>query len=334
MLTDDWQLALNHFVETYDPTIEDSYRKMVVIENQMCMLEVLDTAGQEEFFTVRDQWIRAADCFVLVYSITSRSSFARIAGFHQQVLRIKNGTSGDLFKLDPEIGGFCYLPQRLDQPVIILVGNKCDRATEREVSSQEGFALARLLGCSFYECSAKNAINVEKAFYQAVREMRNQRLQQQSQCPQKSTLSTRPNLNSKLHGYNRGSFVRLFWKTKADTSSIAPLDIAQQNALNLGLVEAARRNKRRTVKALLARGAGPNGLPGVDRAALHAAAAVGHVRWLHFFSVKAPQSTQKDLVISRRSRLLQLRATLPSLAYSWRRGHRSTRQAACMGPHY
>ncbi|RAL64452.1 hypothetical protein DID88_001928 [Monilinia fructigena] len=37
------QLTLQHFVETYDPTIEDSYRKQVAIDGQSCMLEVLDT---------------------------------------------------------------------------------------------------------------------------------------------------------------------------------------------------------------------------------------------------------------------------------------------------
>lgn len=33
------------FVEMYDPTIEDSYRKQVTIGGKECMLEILDTAG-------------------------------------------------------------------------------------------------------------------------------------------------------------------------------------------------------------------------------------------------------------------------------------------------
>lgn len=40
---------LNILNQTYDPTIEDSYRKQVVIDDQPCILEVLDTAGQEEY---------------------------------------------------------------------------------------------------------------------------------------------------------------------------------------------------------------------------------------------------------------------------------------------
>ncbi|TKA23102.1 Protein ras-2 [Friedmanniomyces endolithicus] len=57
----------------------------------------------------------------------------------------------------------------------MLVGNKCDRVTEREVSTQEGSALAKQLNCDFVEASAKACVNVEKAFYDVVRRLRSQR---------------------------------------------------------------------------------------------------------------------------------------------------------------
>ena len=47
---------------------------------------------------------------------------------------------------------------------VMLVGNKSDRVTEREVSTQVGSALAKEMGCDFVEASAKQCINVEKAF--------------------------------------------------------------------------------------------------------------------------------------------------------------------------
>ncbi|KKZ66524.1 protein Ras-2 [[Emmonsia] crescens] len=159
------QLCLNHFVETYDPTIEDSYRKQVVIDQQACMLEVLDTAGQEEYTALRDQWIRDGEGFVLVYSITSRSSFTRIQKFHHQIQLVK----------DPLAPGM--------KVPVMLVGNKSDKAIERAVSSQEGSALAKELGCDFVEASAKNCINVEKAFYDVVRLLRQQRQQQGARQP-------------------------------------------------------------------------------------------------------------------------------------------------------
>lgn len=165
-------------METYDPTIEDSYRKQVVIDSQSCMLEVLDTAGQEEYTALRDQWIRDGEGFVLVYSITSRSTFKRIQKFHNQIQRVKASHSAS----SPMGGG--YLSSPIQSPIVgggggqapvMLVGNKSDRVTERDVSTQEGSALAKELGCEFVEASAKNCINVERAFYDVVRLLRKQR---------------------------------------------------------------------------------------------------------------------------------------------------------------
>jgi GTPase KRas protein len=43
------QFIQSHFVDEYDPTIEDSYRKQCVIDDEVALLDVLDTAGQEEY---------------------------------------------------------------------------------------------------------------------------------------------------------------------------------------------------------------------------------------------------------------------------------------------
>lgn len=139
------------------------------------MLEVLDTAGQEEYTALRDQWIRDGEGFVLVYSISSRSSFTRIQRFHNQIQRVKESAAA---------GSPTYPGSPLSQNMgnaslgpapVMLVGNKCDRVTEREVSTAEGSALAKQLGCNFVEASAKNCVNVEKAFYDVVRQLRIQR---------------------------------------------------------------------------------------------------------------------------------------------------------------
>jgi GTPase KRas protein len=112
---------------------------------------------------------------VLVYSISSRSSFSRIRNFHKQIQRVKETVSASPASypgspiVDAAADGNRY-------PVpIMLVGNKSDRVSEREVSTQEGHALARELGCEFVEASAKNCINVEKAFYDVVRILRRQK---------------------------------------------------------------------------------------------------------------------------------------------------------------
>jgi len=172
------QLCLNHFVETYDPTIEDSYRKQVQIDGQSCMLEVLDTAGQEEYTALRDQWIRDGEGFVLVYSISSRASFARIEKFHRQIQRVKESSqSGSPSYPGSPLSTTSIGSGSFGPAPVMLVGNKCDRVTEREVSTQEGSALARELGCEFVEASAKNCVNVERAFYDVVRQLRRQKQQ-------------------------------------------------------------------------------------------------------------------------------------------------------------
>jgi GTPase KRas protein len=54
----------------------------------------------------------------------------------------------------------------------MLVGNKSNKVTEQEVLTQEGYTLAKELGCEFVKAFAKNYINVEKAFYDIVRLLR------------------------------------------------------------------------------------------------------------------------------------------------------------------
>lgn len=144
------QLIQSHFVDEYDPTIEDSYRKQCVIDEEVALLDVLDTAGQEEYSAMREQYMRTGEGFLLVYSITSRQSFDEILTFQQQILRVKDRD---------------YFP-------IIIVGNKCDLDMERQVSRQEGEDLARQFGCAFIETSAKSRINVDNAFHNIVREIR------------------------------------------------------------------------------------------------------------------------------------------------------------------
>jgi GTPase KRas protein len=74
------QVCLKHSGDIYDPTIEDCYRKQVLIDDEPCILNVLDTVGQKKYTELRDQWIRDGEGLILVYSITSRSTFSRLKG--------------------------------------------------------------------------------------------------------------------------------------------------------------------------------------------------------------------------------------------------------------
>lgn len=137
------QLIQSHFVDEYDPTIEDSYRKQCTVDGEQVMLDILDTAGQEEYLAMREQYMRTGEGFLLVYAINSRNSLDELQTFYEQIQRVKDS----------------------DNVPVLVVGNKSDLEIERQVSYEEGLAFAQSLNCPFLETSAKQRINVEEAFY-------------------------------------------------------------------------------------------------------------------------------------------------------------------------
>ena len=72
------RLVTDNFLDEYDPTIEDSYRKQVNIDSEAVLLDILDTAGQEEFSSMQDQWMREGKGFLLVYTITSKQTLDEV----------------------------------------------------------------------------------------------------------------------------------------------------------------------------------------------------------------------------------------------------------------
>eukprot|EP01123_Difflugia_compressa_P014778 TRINITY_DN79_c0_g1_i2.p1 TRINITY_DN79_c0_g1~~TRINITY_DN79_c0_g1_i2.p1 ORF type:complete len:195 (-),score=47.39 TRINITY_DN79_c0_g1_i2:128-712(-) len=141
------QFVQGIFVEKYDPTIEDSYRKMVEVDGTQFMLEILDTAGTEQFTAMRDLYMKNGQGFVLAYSIIAQSTFNDIPELRDQIVRVKDTEN---------------IPT-------VLVGNKCDLADQRVITTEAGEALAAKFNCKFIEASAKTKINVEEIFQTLVR---------------------------------------------------------------------------------------------------------------------------------------------------------------------
>ena len=143
------QFVQGIFVEKYDPTIEDSYRKQIEVDGQQCMLEILDTAGTEQFTAMRDLYMKNGQGFVLVYSIIAQSTFNDIPDLREQILRVKD----------------------VDNVPMVLVGNKCDLSDQRVITTEQGESLAGKFSCKFLEASAKTKVNVDQIFLDLVRQI-------------------------------------------------------------------------------------------------------------------------------------------------------------------
>uniref|UniRef100_A0A3P8VJD2 small monomeric GTPase n=1 Tax=Cynoglossus semilaevis TaxID=244447 RepID=A0A3P8VJD2_CYNSE len=138
------QFMYDEFVEDYEPTKADSYRKKVVLDGEDVQIDILDTAGQEDYAAIRDNYFRSGEGFLLVFSITEHESFTATSEFREQILRVKEE------ELIP----------------LLLVGNKSDLEERRQVSADEATSKANEWGVQYVETSAKTRANVDKGLRQ------------------------------------------------------------------------------------------------------------------------------------------------------------------------
>ncbi|KAJ5723888.1 hypothetical protein N7488_001923 [Penicillium malachiteum] len=144
------QFVQNVWIESYDPTIEDSYRKQIEVDGRQCILEILDTAGTEQFTAMRELYMKQGQGFLLVFSITSMSSLNELSELREQIIRIKD-----------------------DEKVpLVIVGNKSDLEDDRAVPRARAFGLSQSWGnAPYYETSARRRANVNEVFIDLCRQI-------------------------------------------------------------------------------------------------------------------------------------------------------------------
>ena len=169
---------------------QKSYRKQMEVDGKVGMLDMLDTTGQEEFTVLRDQWISDCEGFLLVYSITSRRSFEQVKLFHDYIYQVKEG-QGEVSE---------FLP-------IVIIGNKSDLIEDRMIQMTEGMKMSKEFQCEFLECSAKTRENVEEAFCQLVRSIREYRGESPSSSSRRRSTSEPSHHNQS--GHNKHSNLQL-----------------------------------------------------------------------------------------------------------------------------
>eukprot|EP01084_Bolivina_argentea_P084468 152744_1 len=145
------RMVVNEFKQEYDATIEDSYTCTINVDGENALLDILDTAGQEQFAALQHHWIRESHAFLLLYAVNSERTFAHTRDLYKNIQRFKEG-------------------ERID---VVLVGNKADLPDgQHEVTYKMGKELADEWHMDFIETSAKTGVNVNEAFELIVKEMK------------------------------------------------------------------------------------------------------------------------------------------------------------------
>jgi len=138
------------FVDKYDPTVEDSYRKNVQIDNVHYVVEILDTAGLELMTAMKDLHMKDGQGFVLVFDVTDRKSFEALPGIRAEIERLTDSN---------------------DFPCIV-VGNKSDLEEKRQVTPEEGNEWSsKFPDSKFMEVSAKMSTTIEEIFLQLLQQI-------------------------------------------------------------------------------------------------------------------------------------------------------------------
>ncbi|KAJ9642911.1 GTP-binding protein [Coniosporium tulheliwenetii] len=142
-----------HFVESYYPTIENTFSKLIRLKNgQEFATEIIDTAGQDEYSILNSKHFIGVHGYIIVFSVASKQSY-------EMVEHIKNKILDEL--------GVSWVP-------IVVIANKTDLRPEQKVIGKEDFEKLEKkleLDCPIIKCSARFDENVNKAFEQIIMEI-------------------------------------------------------------------------------------------------------------------------------------------------------------------
>ncbi|XP_050571232.1 ras-related protein Rab-44 [Cygnus atratus] len=145
-----YRLHANTFNPHLTATVGLDYQvKSLIVDNKHFALRLWDSAGQERYHSITKQFFRKADGVVLMYDITSQYSFADVRYWLS-----------------------CIQEGAEDGVTILLLGNKTDCATERQVPTQEAERLAEEYQLIFYECSAASGHNVAESMVSLIRSLK------------------------------------------------------------------------------------------------------------------------------------------------------------------
>lgn len=202
------QFVQGIYLDTYDPTIEDSYRKTIEIDGKIFDLEILDTAGVAQFTAMRELYIKSGMGFLLVYSVTDKQSLDELMDLREQVLRIKDSSKVPM----------------------VLVGNKADLTDERVISVEDGIAVSTKWGrVPFYETSALLRSNVDEVFVDLVRQIIRNEMENVSK---QNKTKRRDITNNEINNNNNGTQKDITTGTTQTLPTKTKTTVTDTNATN------------------------------------------------------------------------------------------------------
>lgn len=141
----------DEFTEDYDPTIEETYRKNIVVEGLNSVCNITDTAGQHDYTSLRDQHLNSGKAFLLVFAMNDKGTFEEMKEIRERIIRLKD----------------------TKRVPFVICANKCDLPAEQlEVDMKMVQAFAKAFKIPLFSTSAKDNINVTESFHELVCEIR------------------------------------------------------------------------------------------------------------------------------------------------------------------
>ncbi|OHT03303.1 Ras-like protein 2 [Tritrichomonas foetus] len=142
------QFIKNAFTDSYIPTIEDEFTKTIEVDGKPVTLEIIDTAGQDEFAEMRSRFFSEFDAAILTFSIIEPDSMADLKKTYDDIRAVRN------------------------QCKFIIAANKTDLRNSDSIPTSEFSKLEKEFNCKVLQTSARTGLNVTELFHQIVRELR------------------------------------------------------------------------------------------------------------------------------------------------------------------
>merc|ERR1712227_342508 len=159
------RFADDTYTESHISTIGVDFKiRTIQLDGKTIKLQIWDTAGQEFFRTITSSYYRGAHGIIVVYDTTDSETFEHVKTWLHEIDR--------------------YASENVNK---LLVGNKSDLTTKRQVETESAKEFADSVNIPFLETSAKNATNVEDAFMTMTGEIKKRMASQPAQETKKPT---------------------------------------------------------------------------------------------------------------------------------------------------